>query len=365
MTINQLIERKVYIKRAFLYKVYRIPGIWRMLGKKYIPKMKSASGTMIPFEDAVLEAIDIYQHESDDKKSIEQDMVRAWYKNTVTPEEYFIFGFKDYPQKQRDEFVSRKEKDQKMVLHVGLGENYLLLKDKYEFYNRFKDFFHRDVCRLSDRDEDRKAFNKFCQSHNKYIAKNNKGRMGIGTAIRSHNGTPEAIETETEALLEQGEEWVIEELILQDKRMAELNPTSVNTVRVCSRWNSDGFSVFETFIRMGRSGMIIDNVSSGGLSAAVDWKTGTVISEGFGKGMVTYAEHPDTGVQLFGFVIPEWEALMETVKKIHSIIPFYPYVGWDFALTPKGWVVIEGNWGNFLTQYLKMGMRKEFEKCFK
>ncbi len=367
MTISDLIERKVYIKRAVIYKIWRLPSIWRILGEKTLPKMKNAKGSMVSFEDAVTEAIDIYESSLDSTEIVRRrkDMVKAWYKNTVTPEEYYIFGFRDLSQKQRDAFVSRKEKDQKMVLRVGLGENYLLLKDKYKFYNRFKDFFHRDVCRLTDSEEDRTAFLAFCRSHSSYIAKKSKGRMGIGTMIRSHNGTPEAIESEAKTLLEQGEEWVIEELIIQDKRMAELNPTSVNTVRVCSRWNSEGFSVFEAFVRMGRTGMVIDNVSSGGLSAAVDWKTGVVISDGFGKGTVTYTTHPDTGVPLRGFLIPEWDTLMETVKKIHSLIPYYPYVGWDFALTPKGWVVIEGNWGNFLTQYLKIGMRKEFEKCFK
>lgn len=367
MTIKQIVERRVYIKRAVLYRIYRIPGVWRLLGEKRIPKVKSAKGSMVPFEEAAAEALEIYAAEKDEgaKQAIHQDMIRAWYKNTVSPEEYYIFGFQDLKQTQRDTFVSRKEKDQKMVLHVGLGEDYLLLKDKYKFYCHFQEFFHRDVCRLTDSEADRNGFISFCKAHSAYIAKNNKGRMGIGTAVRQQDGTEASIASEIAYLLSHGKEWVIEELIDQDERMALLNPSSLNTVRICSRWNSEGFSVFEAFVRMGRAGSVIDNVSSGGLAAAIDIKTGIVSSKGFGKGVEMYARHPDTDAALLGFQIPDWDQLMQEVEKIHSLISYYPYVGWDFALSKNGWVVIEGNWGNFLTQYLKIGMRKEFEKCFK
>jgi len=188
--------------------------------------------------------------------------------------------------------------------------------------------------------------------------------MGIGTMVRSHDGTEGSIAEEMKFLLAQGQEWMIEELIRQDERMAVLNPSSVNTLRICSRWNSEGFSVFEAFIRMGRAGSEIDNVSSGGIAAAVNMETGTVVSQGFGKGNALYPAHPDSNVTLIGFTVPEWDALMLEVRKIHSLIKDYPYVGWDFALSTKGWVVVEGNWGNFLTQYLKIGIREEFLKCF-
>jgi len=60
MTIKQLLERKFYVKRAILFKIYRIPNIWRLLGEKHIPKVKGADGKMISFGDAVAEALEIY-----------------------------------------------------------------------------------------------------------------------------------------------------------------------------------------------------------------------------------------------------------------------------------------------------------------
>ena len=53
---------------------------------------------------------------------------------------------------------------------------------------------------------------------------------------------------------------------------------------------------------------------------------------------------------------------MLEVRKIHSLIKDYPYVGWDFALTETGWVLIEGNWGEFVCQQMtnKRGFKQEF-----
>lgn len=41
----------------------------------------------------------------------------------------------------------------------------------------------------------------------------------------------------------------------------------------------------------------------------------------------------------------------------------HKYIAWDFAYTPNGWVLIEGNWGQFLSQFATgKGLRKRFEK---
>jgi hypothetical protein len=45
-------------------------------------------------------------------------------------------------------------------------------------------------------------------------------------------------------------------------------------------------------------------------------------------------------------------------------MPHHRYIGWDFALTDDGWVLIEGNWGQFLSQYVdKIGLKSKFMDC--
>ena len=51
------------------------------------------------------------------------------------------------------------------------------------------------------------------------------------------------------------------------------------------------------------------------------------------------------------------------VKQMAQVIPSVRYVGWDVALTPNGWVMIEGNdKGQFVWQVAdRKGFRDEFD----
>ena len=75
-----------------------------------------------------------------------------------------------------------------------------------------------------------------------------------------------------------------------------------------------------------------------------------------------YTKHPDTNLDIVGFKIPMWNEALDFVKKLANVIPNVKYVGWDIALTEKGWVLIEGNEkGQFLWQIpTKQGFREEF-----
>ena len=357
--------------RYGIYQFHALPGVWKVhvacFGTNDLPRVKSITGGgMLPFEEAAEEATRVFLGDlaPDEMAAKKADIVRAWFKNRTKPEEYYILGFDRLTDRQRAAFLSREDKDIILSYRGGSGRKYLLLHDKYRFYQKFKPLYHRDVCMLQ-RSDDHRSFVNFCAKHSSFIAKNTQGHMGIGTVIRTHDGSEEGIRGEIEFLLSAGDAWIVEELIRQDKRMASLNPSSINTVRVCSRWNSKGFQVFETFIRMGRAGNVVDNIGSGGLSAEVDCTSGRVISDAVDNRRHAFAAHPDSGVVLKGFQIPRWDELMELTRQAHEMIPDYHYVGWDFALSKDGWVIVEGNWGYFISQYLGKGAREAFMECFR
>ena len=52
---------------------------------------------------------------------------------------------------------------------------------------------------------------------------------------------------------------------------------------------------------------------------------------------------PDTGKKIIGFQLPEWPQLIDTAKELARMLPEHPFIGWDFAHTDEGWVLIEGN----------------------
>ena len=55
-------------------------------------------------------------------------------------------------------------------------------------------------------------------------------------------------------------------------------------------------------------------------------------------------------------------------RKAHLSLPENQvYVAFDFALSEKGWVIVEGNWGDWVLQQtsLERGFRKEFTSLLK
>lgn len=363
-------KAELYLKTPLRWTLPGMDLLWRLRhgGPDALPMAKGVLGSkMLSFPEALEEALDCFVPEADEAECarLRREIIGAGIRNLITPAEYFIFGFDGLPRSKRKEYVSRFEKDIYMVHYLGLGENYQLLHDKYRFYQRFAEFFHRDMCEFYAGREN-KAFDAFCRTHRSYIAKNKTGRMGVGTVIREFDGTEDAIQREAEFLSEAGESWVIEELIVQDDRMGILHPASVNTVRICTRWTGGDIHVLEAFVRCGQGGSVVDNICSGGLSAQIDPGSGAIISDAIDHLGHVFPVHPTSNVRFKEFQIPCWDQLLNVVRAANAMLPAYPYIGWDLAFSAAdGWVLVEGNWANFITQYLKKGIRKEFLACFK
>lgn len=135
--------------------------------------------------------------------------------------------------------------------------------------------------------------------------------------------------------------FIVEGLIEQDCRLSIFNTSSVNTVRLPTIINRNGFHVIGPFLRTGRAGSIVDNGGGGGIVSAIDEKTGLVISNGFDEKGNHYETHPDSGICFKNFQIPEWDALLTLAKEIHYKMKGHKYIAWDFAYTSKGWVLNE------------------------
>ncbi len=118
------------------------------------------------------------------------------------------------------------------------------------------------------------------------------------------------------------------------------------------------------FVKMGKDQRPIDNRTTGGLTANVDIRTGLVTSEGVDKFGQFYERHPDTDIVIKGAQIPKWDELCALVDELARVVPTVKYVGWDLALTPTGWVMIEGNsHGGFTGSQMSslLGIKKDVE----
>lgn len=287
---------------------------------------------------------------------------RAYLDDGFRLDEFYLLDLENKKKKERDLFLSRNKKDEFLISYYGPEWHRILgqLMDKYSFYTSLNAFFKREAIIISS-SEDRSSFLSFCGRYPHIFAKRDKGSCGIGAKSFTVYDDKQAGKVFDE-LVASGE-WIIEEMIHQDPLISAFNASSINTVRYPSfKHNGVVKSVFPC-MRFGRAGSIIDNSTLGGLTVAIDEKTGEFFPYAYDEKGNVHEVHPDSKIPFRGFHVPQWDVLIEFVRKAHLALPDdQVYVAFDLAFSEKGWCIVEGNWGDwFLQQFTrKRGLKKEF-----
>ena len=310
------------------------------------------------------------ENERQDKDLIKQltyDAVRCYILYGITPDEYFMHDLAHQSEDYKKSILSRKYKDE-LSIRSYRGDFHLFLeqlRDKWEFYLIAKPYFHRAVCRVQE-EADYAAFAEFCKTNTRFIAKPRNASCGIGVHIVDLQDSKwSGIRSVFEHYINLEGEWLFEELIIQDEAMSQWHPSSVNTIRIPSVLTKDGPKIILPLFRTGKGGNLVDNChNDGGLMSVPDTATGRIVSDGYDIYTNIVENHPDSGMKFKGWQVPKWDELVRISGELHSkYLSDHKYVGFDFALTPKGWVVVEGNWGNFPHQVcVHQGIKREFRK---
>lgn len=139
--------------------------------------------------------------------------------------------------------------------------------------------------------------------------------------------------------------YIVEEYCDQAGWYKSINPTSLNTIRVYALQSSSGLvRILGGYLRAGRCGSVVDNVSAGGVFSPFDPKTGLLGPVRFDAVDSDFlAFHPDSKVQLEGVQLPGWEQLHELVTATLDSFPQTRFAGVDVAMTEHGPCVIEVN----------------------
>jgi glutathione synthase/RimK-type ligase-like ATP-grasp enzyme len=270
---------------------------------------------------------------------LRRDMIYTLHRFGADFQEYFVFEFFKRNTVGREEFITNKKRYGYYHL-LNADENFTLFEDKKKTYQLFGKYYKRDVLTI-DSAEDKDKFVEFAADHKEFIFKPAGGAEGRGIQKLSFATSQEAV-VFFDSQIGKGS-YVVEEVIVQDKIMANLHRESVNTVRVPSIICRGEVKIFYPFLRMGMGNSVVDNIAAGGIAASVDAETGIVYTKGLTKKGRWYLKHPDTGTQIVGFQIPDWDKLVDLAKEITPMVEGTRYIGWDFAFTSKGWIVVEGN----------------------
>ncbi len=274
------------------------------------------------------------------------DLEATRYTLGISSKEYYMFRLWDKSFAERMDYIPNS-------LHTGMmlyinGEHLVdICNEKYDTYCTLKPYYCRDMIRVTSI-KDYMALSDFVKKHDKGVFKPLTQTKGEGVCLvdfkeelkdTSTDGIKDYI---AEQINEYGD-FVMEELIIANKEFSRINPDAINTVRALVYYDGTDMKIDGVLFRVGRKGSFVDNGALGGILMTADPETGIVTNPGADQAGFFYEEHPDTGIKLVGYQIPDWEKAKAMLRKAcEAIGP--GYVGWDITYTAnEDWVIVEAN----------------------
>ena len=224
------------------------------------------------------------------------------------------------------------------IRHFGYGLEGV--KDKEAEYHTYKEYIRRDWM-LVDKETTPDKIESFIRKNEAVIAKPIKGDMGKGvmkiTDVASEDYQTLLCEKEAKT-------FIVEQLIVNCEELSVINPSSLNTVRATTLIEKDGTSrILSMILRVGAPGCHVDNWGAGGVGYNFDVETGVCDMPGRDKKNKPYIYHPGSHVKMLGYELPRYEELKQYVLELTKVYPEARYVGWDVAITPDGFDLVEMN----------------------
>lgn len=298
----------------------------------------------------------IHKKTKKSKLSIFMDMKKCASKYGAGYMDYDLFEMYNLTDEQRNTYLTRGRNNYLVTKYCD--KSYLhYFVNKNEFNEKFNDYIKRDWINVNGTEKDKVI--AFMKKHDVFMAKPNQGGCGKGIEkinVKDYNSLDELYEY----LSKEGNDFELEELIVQNEEVNRIHSMSINTVRIVTIVTTeDGESllsiakenqnkvklvphIIAAYFRIG-NGRFVDNFNNGGMTAPIDENTGIVLQVAIDKQKNIYERHPLTNELIKGFKFPYWEEAIDLCKRASMEVPQMGYVGWDVAFTPNGPVFVEEN----------------------
>ena len=281
-----------------------------------------------------------------DKKRLyrlRRDMIRSLFRYGSYYNEYFLFGYEGKDAAYRDGFITEGVR---MSYYPRMNDpkNTNMLENKYLTYQKFRDFYGRDVLRIKKGAQPTpaalEALRDFTQAHPDYIVKPIYAAFGKGVHTESirdypylggaHAASARTVPSSSRSLSR----------VRRSRASTRSRSTRCASQRSC--WPAARCGCFHLdAARRTRRGGIIDNFSLA--ASARTHRPPRPVHPFRDKKGRRYAAHPDTGVRFRGYPLPEWDKAVDMVKTAAKMVPGNHYCGWDLAYSTHGWCMVEAN----------------------
>ena len=262
------------------------------------------------------------------KKFVIFDILKCSIKYQAAFYDYLEFEFYLLNDEQRKTYLTNGKNNQ--IVRMFNDKNYWhILDNKNEFNDYFKKYLKRDYLNPHFTKE---QLSRFLKGKSKIMAKPIDGVGGEGIKI---------IDAKDKNIYEEYNNYLLEEVITQNKKLAELYDKSVNSIRMFTFFDGKNAYLLQAILKLGNGGYV-DNFSSGGMYAFLNDK-GVVITPAIDKDDNIFGIHPISKKQILNFQVSQFEEAKKLVLEAAKEIPQIKYIGWDVAISDKGPCIIEGN----------------------
>ncbi len=178
----------------------------------------------------------------------------------------------------------------------------------------------------------REKAEQLCAQEDHLILKPSGGTKGRG--IMFYDRDDKTGQSIPELFNSMKSDFVVQRIVKQHPDLARLNPGTLNTVRVISFHFKGEVHILSAQLRIGGVGSRVDNVSAGGSACAIrpdGWLYEKSVTR---KSDWTY--ETASGIKLKDIRVPNYEGIVETIKRLHCQVPYFNIIGWDFAVAEDG-----------------------------
>lgn len=271
----------------------------------------------------------------------ELEVLKAKVNCGCSYEDYFVFKLYELSPNEQREYVTLDLFKKMRIKYNSHFKGFKYFDDKGRFNTIFSDLISRKW--FINENLTYEQFLENIKGLDAVLVKKLTATQGKGIEKFKCNESEEKNREVYNKIMSLGKS-IVEQYIIQHEDLMKLCPNSVNTVRITTLNYKGECKFLYSVLRMGQ-GAVVDNFHSGGIAATVDMKTGIVVSNAADLDANTYPIHPVSKIKIKGFQIPHWDKILDACKKANGRVKDVDMVGWDFAITPDGVELIEGNSG--------------------
>lgn len=132
-------------------------------------------------------------------------------------------------------------------------------------------------------------------------------------------------------------DFIIQRRIEQNESLKRLNHSSVNTIRILSYLRHSEVVILSGIIRVGGPNEIADNAGEKTIGFGIDFNG--IIHFGFDHFGHKFT-NTSSGYLIKGFKVPKYNQIRKLASELHSKLPYFRLVSWDFTVDANNEIVL-------------------------